>query len=147
MSSQLKMNLSSKPTGQRARTLRTHESFIQPKPGPSTHRTPNVWRRDTTRDRVTPTPLEEVARCKDLWFEDGDVVIWAQVQNDSMLYRVHRRVLKESGAEPFCTVVDCDYPNLETSGETFLDGVWVLKYAEQDPVDIMHVLKWMYERP
>jgi hypothetical protein len=64
-----------------------------------------------------------------------------------MLYRVHRRVLKESGAEPFCTVVSCDYPNPETSDETFLDGIWVLKYVGQDPIDIMYVLKWMYERP
>jgi len=134
---------------QRARALRRHESFFQLQPIPTT-RTTNVEQENNTQTHETPipgVPLEKVARCKDLWFEDGDVIIWAQDQNDSLLYRVHRHVLKNSGAEPFCTVVDCDYPNLETSDETFLDGVWVLKYAGQDPIDTMYLLKWMYERP
>jgi len=106
--------------------------------------------RNRTQEGVTPTlgvPLEQVPRCEDLWFEDGDVIIWVQDKNGSLLFRVHCHVLKESGAEPFCTVVNCEYPNPKTSDETFLNGVWVLKYADQDPVDIMYVLKWMYERP
>ena len=64
-----------------------------------------------------------------------------------MLYRVHRHVLKESEAEPLCTVVNCTYPNPKTSNEIFFDGVWVLKYAQQAPFDIEYLLKWMYERP
>jgi len=133
----------------RARALRRHESLLLLQPIPVTRIT-NVEPENSTQNQETPTlgvPLEKVARCKDLWFEDGDVIIWAQDQNDSLLYRVHRRVLKESGAEPFCTVVDCDYPKPDTSDEAFLDGVWVLKYAGQDPVDTMYLLQWMYERP
>lgn len=119
-------------------------------PIPATYRITDTKQGSNAQKGATTTPgasLEQVPRCKDLWFEDGDVIIWAQDKKDSLLYRVHRRVLKESGAEPFCTVVDCDYPNPETSNETFLNGVWVLRYADQDPIDIMHVLKWMYERP
>lgn len=92
-------------------------------------------------------PLEEVPRCEDLWYKDGDVIIWAEGKQGSVLFCVHCRVLKESRAKPFCTVVDCDYPSPGTSGEAFLDGVWVLKYDEQDPVEIMCVIEWMYERP
>ena len=49
--------------------------------------------------------------------------MWVDDKQGSLLFRAHRRVLKESRAEPFFTIVDCDYPNPETSGETFLDGV------------------------
>lgn len=131
---------------QRGRALQTHEPLLFHQSLPATHQTIEV----DTQKGVTPTPgvlLEQVPRCRDLWLEDGDVIFWAGDENDSMLFRVHRRVLKESGAEPFCTVVDCDYPNPKTSNETFLNGVWVIKYTDQDPIDIMHVLKWMYERP
>ena len=146
-------NLRKSTTGlakQRTHTLRRHESVLVLQPNPTIYQTTDAEQEDPTLERVIPTPevpLEKVTKCKDLWFEDGDVIIWAQSQNSSMLYRVHRRVLKESDAEPFCTVVDCDYPNPETSDEIFLDGIWVLKYAEQDPIDIMYLLKWMYERP
>ncbi|KAF9783835.1 hypothetical protein BJ322DRAFT_881742 [Thelephora terrestris] len=92
-------------------------------------------------------PLDKVARSKDLWFKDGDIIIWAKDEYYSSLFRVHRRILKDSRAEPFCTVVDCDYPDPETSGELFLDGVWVLRYHSRDPVETMHVIKWMYEQP
>jgi len=134
----------------RDRTLRKQSSMLLLQSVPTTLRTTNVGQRDDSQNHIIPTPevpIEEVERCKDLWFEDGDVIIWAQDQNHSLLYRVHRRVLGESGAEPFCTIVDWDYPNPETSDETFLDGIWVLKYADQDPIDIMYMLKWMYDRP
>ena len=135
---------------QPARALRRHESFLQLHSIPTTNRTTDVREGNNIQKNVTPTsgvPLERVPRCRDLWFEDGDVIIWAQDEKDSLLCRVHRRVLKESKAEPFCTVVNCDYPDPKTSDETFLDGVWVLKYVDQDPIDVMYVLKWMYERP
>jgi len=137
-------------SNQRARLLRSHESLLLLQSIPATHRTAQFDKGNGTQQDVTPTPdvlLKRVPRCEDLWFEDGDVIIWADDEGDSMLYRVHRRVLKESGAEPFCTVVNCHYPDPKTSNETFLDGVWVLKYTNQDPTDIMYVLKWMYERP
>ena len=122
--------------------------FVNNSPSDATNAGPSNQRLPALRNTPIPkVPLEKVERCKKVWFEDGDVIIWAQDQSGSMLYRVHRRVLGESGAEPFCTVVDCDYPNPETSSELFLDGVWVLKYAGQDPIDIMYVLEWMYERP
>lgn len=96
---------------------------------------------------ASSAPLEKVARSRDLWFEDGDVIIWARDERHSLLFRVHRHILKESRAEPFCTVVDCEYPSPETSGEIFLDGVWVLRYHSRDPIETMHVIKWMYEQP
>ena len=126
---------------QRGRTPRRDESLFFLRPDPATYQT---TQKNTTQ---TPKPLEGVVRCSDLWFEDGDVIIWASDQKESMLYRVHRRVLKDSGAEPFCTIVEWGYPNPETSDEIFLDGIWVLKYGGQDPVDVMYVLKWMYEQP
>ena len=135
---------------QRDRTLRRHESLLFLKPDPSTYPTTDANRGRVTQGSTAKTPadpLEGVARCMDLWFEDGDVVIWACDGDASMLYRVHRRVLKDSGAEPFCTIVDWGYPSQETSEEMFLDGVWVLKYDGQDPDDVMYMLKWMYERP
>ncbi|KAF9648420.1 hypothetical protein BDM02DRAFT_3115457 [Thelephora ganbajun] len=154
MSSHTNVNDSSNPTAgslnQRNRALRRQESMLLIEPMPAIHRTINVKQQNITQEHVKPTlgvPLEKVERHKDLWFEDGDVIIWAEDQDASLLFRVHRRVLKESEAEPFCTVVNCDYPNPETSGEMFLNGVWVLKYHEQDPIDIVLVLKWMYERP
>ena len=134
----------------RARALRRHDSLLLLHPVPATHRAADVKQQNNTQAHAIPTTevlLQRVARCKDLWFEDGDVIVWAQNENNSLLYRVHRHVLKQSGVEPFCTVVDCDYPNPETSGETFMDGIWVLKYDRQDPIDIMYLLKWMYERP
>jgi hypothetical protein len=140
--------LANRSLKQRNRALRRHESLLLCGPNPTTHRATKQEKAAKRQVPLAPeVPVETVARCKDLWFEDGDVIIWAQDQDGAMLYRVHRRVLKESGAEPFCTVVDCDYPNPNTSGETFLDGVWVLKYFEQDPEAVMYVLKWMYERP
>jgi hypothetical protein len=135
---------------QRAPALRRHGSSLLLQSIPATYHTIDAEQGNGTQEDVPKTPgvpLEEVPRCADLWFEDGDVIIWAQDKNDCLLYRVHRHVLKESGAEPFCTVVSCEYPNPKTSNETFLNGVWVLKYADQDPVDIMYILKWMYERP
>ena len=117
---------------------------------PATHRTIDVGQGNSTRDDANSAsgiPLEQVPGCKDLWFEDGNVIIWAPKGDRSLLYRVHRHVLKESGAEPFCTVVNCRYPNPKTSDEIFFDGVWVLKYAQQDPFDTEYLLKWMYERP
>lgn len=119
-------------------------------PNPITYKTDHVEPENATQKRAAPTSgisLEGIPRCEDLWFEDGDIIVWAQTKNDSVLFRVHRRVLKESGAEPFCTIVDCTYPSPETSEEIFLDGILVVNYGEQDPVDIMYVLKWMYERP
>lgn len=92
-------------------------------------------------------PDEIVPRCTELWFEDGDVIIWVQNEQDQLSFRVHRCVLKDSGAEPFCTVVDCEYPNPKTSEEMFLDGVWVIKYDGQDPEEVMYVIEWMYKRP
>jgi len=133
-----------------ARSLRRHDSLVFLQPDLTTYQATDVKRTSTAQNNTTQTPnatFEGVARCRDLWFEDGDVIIWAHGRDDSMLYRVHRRVLKDSGAEPFCTIVDWDYPNPETSDELFLDGVWVLKYADQDPLDVMYVLKWMYEQP
>jgi hypothetical protein len=133
---------------QRSRTLKRQESLL--KPILTSLRTANVGQRKLSQQHLPPTsrtPLEEVPKCDGLWFKDGDVIIWAGGKQGSSLFRVHRRVLKESRAEPFCTVVDCDYPSPETSNETFLDGVWVLKYDEQDPVEVMYVIKWMYERP
>lgn len=126
---------------QQDHALPKHESLYFIRPDPATYQ---ITRKRTTQ---TPKSLDRVARCRDLWFEDGDVIIWAYDQKESLLCRVHRRVLKDSGAEPFCTIVDWDYPNPETSDEIFLDGVWVLKYAGQDPFDVMYVLKWMYEQP
>jgi len=143
-------NPSARLPEQRSRALRRHESFLLLRSVPATHRATNIEQGSSTQEDVPKTPrvpLEQVPRCADLWFEDGDIIIWAQNKNASLLYRVHSRVLKESGAEPFCTVVSCEYPDPETSNETFLNGVWVLKYADQDPADIMYVLKWMYERP
>ena len=135
---------------QRAPPPRRHESLLFLKPNSAIYDTTHAKQESATQKGTTRAPnppLQGVARCKDLWFKDGDVIIWAHSQNGSMLYRVHRRVLKDSGAEPFCTIVDWDYPNPETSGEMFLDGVWVLEYGGQDPVDVMYVLKWMYEQP
>jgi hypothetical protein len=96
---------------------------------------------------ASQTPLEKVPKCEDLWFKDGDVIIWARGKQDSLLFRLHCNVLEESQAEPFCTIVDCDYPDPESSEETFLDGVWVLKYDERDPKELMYVFKWMYDKP
>lgn len=154
MSPKVNLNPSSKPTPgsakRKARTLRRQKSVLQLQPNPITYRIDDAIPENTTQEHVTLTPeipIERATRCKDFWFEDGDVYVWAYNRNSSMLYRVHRRVLRESGAEPFCTVVNCEYPNPETSDEPFLDGLWVLRYAEQDPFDVMHLLKWMYERP
>ena len=135
---------------QRSRALRKHETLLLLQSIPPVHHATDVEPGNSTQEDIALTPgvpLERAPRCRDLWFEDGDVIIWAQDKNGSLLYRVHCHVLKESGAEPFCTVVNCEYPNQKTSNETFLNGVWVLKYADQDPTDIMYMLKWMYERP
>ena len=125
----------------RDHTPRRHESLLFLQPDPATYQT---TQKNTSR---TPKALKRATRCKDLWFEDGDVIVWADDHTGSMLCRVHRRVLKDSGAEPFCTIVDWDYPSPETPGEIFLDGVWVIKYHDQHPVDVMYMLKWMYEQP
>lgn len=135
---------------QRSRTLKRQESLLLLKPIPATLRTPNVKEHESPQGHLPASsriPLEKVPKCKGLWFKDGDVVIWAEGKQDSLLFRVHRHVLKESRAEPFCTVVDRDYPDPKTSGDTFLDGVWVLKYDKQEPAEIVYVIKWMYERP
>jgi len=129
------------PAKPRDRTPRRHESLSFLGPDPATYQ---ITQKATSR---TPKPLKGVARCRNLWFEDGDVILWVYGQNGSMLYRVHRRVLRDSGAEPFCAIVDWDYPNPETSDEMFLDDVWVIKYGGHDPVDVMYALKWMYEQP
>lgn len=110
----------------------------------------NVDQYKSPTQHVPPTsriPLEKVQKSKELWFKDGDVIFWIEDGRDSLLFRVHRHVLKESQVEPFCTVVDCDYPNPERPDEMFLDGVWVIKYDGRNPTEFAYVIKWMYERP
>lgn len=130
-------NLATDPSRQRVCALESQESFHQ-----TEHNTPQEY--DVEARRAL---LKTVPRSTDLWFEDGDVILWVEDDDDSLLFRVHLRVLGDSRAEPFCTAVGCKYPDQDRLDEIFLDGIWVLQYPGRSPTETMHLIKWMYERP
>lgn len=101
---------------------------------------------------LSPAPaaavnIEDVPRHVRLWFQDGDMILWAQKDQRGMLFRLHRQALADAGLEPFCTAIDFPIPKEGTPGEQFLDGVWVNKYEQQNPIEVEALLMWIHGRP
>lgn len=78
------------------------------------------------------------------------MILWVEnepTKTDTIIFRVHRETLATCGLEPFCTANEFAAPEEGTPGEVFLDGIWVTKYEQQNPTDVMMILMWIYGRP
>lgn len=83
--------------------------------------------------------------CKEVWFGNGGVCVWAGDELHSSLPLAQRHILKESLATPLCTVVECGYPDPEN-----LDEIFPSQAAPRPPDALpgtMHVIKRMDKRP
>lgn len=103
-------------------------------------------------DQLLPDPpvlvdINDVPRHSRLWFNDGDMILWAQNGQEGMLFRLHRKALADAGLEPFCTAIDFPIPQEGTAGEQFLEGVWVNRYEQQNPREVEALLMWIHGRP
>jgi hypothetical protein len=90
----------------------------------------------SNQEQLFPSVTNSI-RSAEVWHDDGNLVLQAK----NMLFRVHRSILKRrSGVFSDMLAV----PQPETSIIELVDGCPVVQLPEDDPFDIEHALRAMY---